>query len=158
MMQSISLCDHVTERVVIGLCDHVTERDVTVRDASSKLSACAHQLPITNYHLPITYHQSPPSGTPEQTKIYLFAMGRAEVRVAFNDRAERYHSRNLVTERATNPQSKFVKYTHGQRMKGSRNVSSRHPTVPASASLLSYATMRATPTSDLSYGPWSPYA
>ena len=26
-------------------------------------------------------------------------MGRAEVRVAFNDRAERYHSRNLVTER-----------------------------------------------------------
>ena len=25
--------------------------------------------------------------------------GRAEVRVAFNDRAERYHSRNLVTER-----------------------------------------------------------
>ena len=25
--------------------------------------------------------------------------GEAEVRVAFNDRAERYHSRNLVTER-----------------------------------------------------------
>ena len=26
--------------------------------------------------------------------------GKAEVRVAFNDRADRYHSRNLVTERA----------------------------------------------------------
>ena len=42
MMQSISLCDHVTER-----------------GASSKLSACAHQLPITNYQLPITNYQLP---------------------------------------------------------------------------------------------------
>ena len=32
-------------------------------------------------------------------RLCLFAFGRAEVRVAFNDRAERYHSRNLVTER-----------------------------------------------------------
>ena len=61
MMQSISLCDHVTERDVIGQYDLIVEREryhsrnlVTERDASSKLSACAHQLPITNYQLPIT--------------------------------------------------------------------------------------------------------
>ena len=34
--------------------------------------------------------------------------GKAEVRVAFNDRAERYHSRNLVTERAVIGQYDFV--------------------------------------------------
>ena len=62
---------------------------------------------------------------------------------------ERYHSRNLVTECATDPQSKFVKHTHGQRMKGLRNVSFRHLTIPASESLLSYETRQATPTSDL---------
>ena len=36
-------------------------------------------------------------------RLCLFAFGRAEVRVAFNDRAERYHSRNLVTERGARP-------------------------------------------------------
>jgi hypothetical protein len=41
MMQGISLCDHVTERAVIGLRNLVTERD-------------------TNYQLPITNHPSGP--------------------------------------------------------------------------------------------------
>jgi hypothetical protein len=36
MMQSISLCDHVTERAVIGLRNLVTERDVTERDSRTK--------------------------------------------------------------------------------------------------------------------------
>ena len=42
-------------------------------------------------------------GPRSKPRLRLFAMGRkrAEVRVAFNDRAEQYHSRNLVTERAT---------------------------------------------------------
>ena len=35
MMQSISLCDHVTEREVIGQCDLIVERDVTERDTLS---------------------------------------------------------------------------------------------------------------------------
>ena len=40
-------------------------------------------------------------GLHNKPRLCLFVMGRvkAEVRVAFNDRAERYHSRNLVTER-----------------------------------------------------------
>ena len=39
-------------------------------------------------------------GVPKsKPRFHLFTFGRAEVRVAFNDRAERYHSRNLVTER-----------------------------------------------------------
>ena len=38
----------------------------------------------------------------------LWGEGKAEVRVAFNDRAERYHSRNLVTERVTNYQSPIL--------------------------------------------------
>ena len=50
--------------------------------------------PITNYQSPIT-HWVPKS----KPRLCLFAFGKAEVRVAFNDRAERYHSRNLVTER-----------------------------------------------------------
>ncbi|MBP3585871.1 MAG: hypothetical protein J6J29_00045, partial [Paludibacteraceae bacterium] len=62
-------------------------------------SACAHQLPSTNYQLPIT---NPPHRVPKsKPRLCLFAFGKAEVRVAFNDRAERYHSRNLVTERDT---------------------------------------------------------
>ena len=31
MMQSINLCDHVTEREVIGQCDLIVERAVTER-------------------------------------------------------------------------------------------------------------------------------
>ena len=39
-------------------------------------------------------------GAPKsKPRFHLFTFGKAEVRVAFNDRAERYHSRNLVTER-----------------------------------------------------------
>jgi hypothetical protein len=34
--------------------------------------------------------------------------GEAEVRVAFNDRAERYHSRNLVTERGVIGQYELI--------------------------------------------------
>ena len=59
----IGLRNLVTERVVIGLCDHVTERG-----ASSKLSACAHQLPITNYQLPIT---TPPIGYPKVNQDFI---------------------------------------------------------------------------------------
>ena len=36
MMQGISLCDHVTERAVIGQYDLIVERDVTEREASTK--------------------------------------------------------------------------------------------------------------------------
>ena len=44
-----------------------------------KVSASTHRVPKINDQI-----------------VYF---GRAEVQVAFNDRAERYHSRNLVTER-----------------------------------------------------------
>ena len=58
-----------------SLCDHVTKRFVSERagggvchpESKSKLCLFAFK-----------------SGSPEQTKIYLFAMGKAEVRVAFN--------------------------------------------------------------------------
>ena len=56
--------------------------------------------PITNNQLPITNPHRVPKSKPRQC---LFAFGKAEVRVAFNDRAERYHSRNLVTERGARP-------------------------------------------------------
>ena len=39
-------------------------------------------------------------GVPRANQDFICLLwGEAEVRVAFNDRAERYHSRNLVTER-----------------------------------------------------------
>ena len=42
-----------------------------------------------------------PIGFPKSKPRFICLLwGIAEVRVAFNDRAERYHSRNLVTERA----------------------------------------------------------
>ena len=62
--------------------------------------------PITNH--PIGYpkvNQERPSngnqiGAPRTNQDFVCLLwGEAEVRVAFNDRAERYHSRNLVTER-----------------------------------------------------------
>ena len=45
-------------------------------------------------------HNSSPIGYPKVNQDFVCLLwGKAEVRVAFNDRAERYHSRNLVTER-----------------------------------------------------------
>ena len=41
MMQSISLCDHVTERAVIGLRNLVTERDVTERVSACERLRCS---------------------------------------------------------------------------------------------------------------------
>ncbi len=38
-------------------------------------------------------------GPQSKPRLVCLLWGEAEVRVAFNDRAERYHSRNLVTER-----------------------------------------------------------
>ena len=68
-------------------------------------------LPIANQDLSVCYgeqrrYMSPsipqllPHRVPKsKPRFHLFTFGKAEVRVAFNDRAERYHSRNLVTER-----------------------------------------------------------
>ena len=54
---------------------------------------------------PLWAKKSPLIWVPKnKPRLCLFAFGRAEVRVAFNDRAERCHSRNLVTER--DPSSK----------------------------------------------------
>ena len=66
-----------------SLCDHVTKRSVTERagggvchpESKSKLCLFAFK-----------------SGSPEQTKIYLFAMGKSEGTSCPNDRAERYRS------------------------------------------------------------------
>ena len=73
MMQGISPCDHVTER-----------------DATGELAFYW----VVNVRR--IFYGAPKS----KPRLCLFAFGRAEVRVAFNDRAERYHSRNLVTERS----------------------------------------------------------
>ena len=70
---------------IIGLRNLVTERDVTEELAFY----WAVNVRRIFYGVP----KSKP-------RLCLFAFGRAEVRVAFNDRAERYHSRNLVTERS----------------------------------------------------------
>ena len=78
----------------ISLCDHVTERDIN------------HQLPITN--LNSSPHRVPKS----KPRLCLFTFGKAEVRVAFNDRAERYHSRNLVTERDSSLSFQTMKNAH----------------------------------------------
>ena len=66
-------------------------RAISLPNAARPLNSsnAAPQSPITNYH-------RVPKSKP---RLRLFAFGKAEVRVAFNDRAERYHSRNLVTER-----------------------------------------------------------
>ena len=40
-------------------------------------------------------------------RFHLFAFGKAEVRVALNDRAERYRSCNLVTERAVTERASY---------------------------------------------------
>ena len=65
MMQSISLCDYVTER-----------------GASSKLIACAHLLPFLSVGTmcrPLnSSNAAPPSVTPQsKPRFYLFAMGKS---------------------------------------------------------------------------------
>ena len=44
----------------------------------------------------------------QNKRLLIVYFGKAEVRVAFNDRAERYHSRNLVTERGVIGQCNLV--------------------------------------------------
>ena len=82
--------------------------EVRVASTMTESSVCAISLPnATNQDFvcllwgegKAEVHVAPIWVPKNKLRLCLFAFGRAEVRVAFNDRAERYHSRNLVTER-----------------------------------------------------------
>jgi hypothetical protein len=62
-------------------------------------------------------------------RFHLFTFGKAEVRVAFNDRAERYHSRNLVTERAVIGQYDLI--VERERYHSRNLVTERVPNAPS---------------------------
>ena len=101
---SQSLCDHVTKRVVSeraggGVCHP---------ESKSKLCLFAFK-----------------SGSPEQTKIYLFAMGKSEGTSCPNDRAERYRS---MQSRYRTRQTKIYLFAMGK-SGGTSCFQSRYPKV-----------------------------
>ena len=74
-----------------------------INPKTDRLRSTNHQsqlLPPSGLHNKPGASFPPPLWVPKsKPRLCLFAFGRAEVRVAFNDRAERYRSCNLVTER-----------------------------------------------------------
>ena len=74
-----------------------------VSKVNQDLSVCFGEKGERRHKSPITLWV--PKSKP---RFHLFTFGKAEVRVAFNDRAERYHSRNLVTERVPSSKQKFA--------------------------------------------------